>query len=114
MNIYYHFQCKKCFIISSYIGEKPEDAPICCGNKPMDAIPDTVHDHNEAAAIGKRLMIQEAAERHGMTLKEFARYRAELRWAWENGGGNEGAKERLKFAEDYLAKAKGEKGIALL
>ena len=45
---------------------------------------------------------RKSAKALGMTQEEFAHYKARLRQNWEEGGGWEGARERLAFAEDYL------------
>lgn len=59
--------------------------------------------------INKRNTMIKDAERRRMTLEEFQSYLAYLKDAREAGGGFEGAKERLKFAESLLAKQKAQR-----
>ena len=48
---------------------------------------------------------QETAARLGISEDELWRRKQRLKVAWRDGGGFEGARARLKFAEEYLAKA---------
>ena len=54
----------------------------------------------------KLKMHNEQAKRAGISSDGLWKLKAELKIAWEAGGGWEGARARLKFAEDFLRKHK--------
>jgi hypothetical protein len=59
---------------------------------------------NDSLAAARAQDHRETATRLGISEEELWRRKAQLKAAWEDSGGNEGARVRLKFAEDYLAK----------
>lgn len=72
------------------------------------------HDCHEQARIDRSKALLENAARHEMTLGKFCSYLGRLNSAWEAGGGFEGARERLKFAESFLAEQKRQKNAKTL
>lgn len=67
----------------------------------LDAL---VSCREDVERIQRLIIHREDASRLGMTENELWRWKAVLQAAWEDGGGFEGARVRLKFAQDYLDK----------
>lgn len=55
-------------------------------------------------------MHREESERRGITEEELWRVKHAMKVAWEEGGGWEAARARLKFAQDFLARQKAANG----
>jgi len=65
------------------------------------------YSKEEVDRICRQQFHNEQAKRAGISPEELWKKKYTLKIAWENGGGIEGARDRLKFAENYLKKNKG-------